>query len=70
MVFTTDRNWIREIPKIKQLGSEGYTISKVAKEYNVTRQRMQQLVAQYIPEWNYTYGRVVLRRKKAEEWYG
>lgn len=68
MVYTTRINWEQEIPKIKQQGSTGTTMSELAREYGVSRQRMKQVLDKYIPEWIDSYGWAVKRSDKAQLW--
>jgi len=62
-------NWESEIPNIKQKGSTGMTMAKIARSYGVSRQRMKQVVDRFIPEWSTTFGHVVNRQVAAEGYY-
>ena len=67
MPFETTVNWKQELPKIKELGNMGQNMAQIARKYGVSRQRMKQVVQKLIPDWGETYGHVVNRRVKAEE---
>lgn len=43
-------------------------MAEIATNYGVTRQRMMQVIKRTIPDWKFTYGRVVKRREAAEQW--
>lgn len=54
---------------LKKYGEEGLTLKEIADKYGVTKQRIQQLLKMYLPEWKELYGGVVRRRVKADEYY-
>lgn len=43
-------------------------MTDIAKKYNVSRQRIKQVVAKYIPDWGTNYGRVVRTQLKLKQW--
>lgn len=66
-MFVNTIDWKKELPVIKELGSVGWTQSKLAAKYGVSRQRMKQVVDRYIPEWKDHYGHAVNRSILSEE---
>lgn len=64
--------WEKELPFIKERGLEGWNRSTLAKHYNLTKQRMHQIISRYIPDWDDHYGFAVGRkeseRKYLEKW--
>lgn len=69
MPFSTHINWKKEIPAIRLMGAQGSTIVEIAKHYGVSRQRANQIVKKYIPEWKQEYGWVVRRQDKQQEYF-
>lgn len=67
-MFTTKINWKSEIPVLQELGKMGYTQTALAKKYNVSRQRIKQVVDKYIPDWNTNYGHAINRRIEAAQY--
>lgn len=67
MPFVTTIKWKEELPVIKALGSEGWNQTDLAKKYNVTRQRMKQVIDRYIPDWHDNYGHAVNRKAREEK---
>ncbi len=59
MTFKERVNWKQELALIRSLGSIGWSMAKLARKYNVSRQRMKQVVQKHIPEWQTTYGAIV-----------
>lgn len=68
MPYTSSINWKEEIPKIREQGSKGTTMSQLAEEYKVSRQRMKQVIDKYIPSWKDEYGWAVRRSETAQKW--
>lgn len=69
MVFKTKIDWKKEAPYIKEQGLLGKTMAELAREYGVSRQRLDQICQKFIPDWNSNCGLVVKRRLKAEDYY-
>lgn len=69
MVFTTRIKWAEEIPKIRELGMKGSTMSDIAELYGVSRQRVKQIIDKFLPNWHDNCGQVVKRREKADSFY-
>lgn len=65
MAFERKVVWEEEVPKMRQLGEQGYSMVDLSKEYGVTRQRVKQIVDRYIPNWGQDYG-FAKRRKDRE----
>lgn len=65
-MFKARINWKEEIPKLKELGSMGIGMAGLARRYDVSRQRMKQIVDKFIPDWGYTYGQTVQRNQVEE----
>jgi hypothetical protein len=62
-------HWIDEIAELKRLGSMGTKMPVLAKKYGVSKQRIKQVLDQYIPEWYDTYGAAVDRKLKTDARY-
>ena len=60
--------WVGEIPTIILLGEEGYRMAELARKYNVSRERMRQVIKKYIPDWKARYGRRKLSAPPTQEW--
>lgn len=67
-MFTSTVNWQEELLNIKEQGANGVTMSELAQQYQVSRQRMKQVIDRYIPEWKDSYGWAVRRSEKAQRW--
>ena len=50
-MFASTVNWQEELLNIKEQGANGVTMSELAQQYQVSRQRMKQVIDRYIPEW-------------------
>jgi hypothetical protein len=68
MGFTSRYNWKNEIDTLKYLGSLGMSMAEIARKYEVSKQRLEQVVKRYIPEWKENYGHAVVRKVKAEQY--
>jgi hypothetical protein len=69
MTFESKVVWEDELDNIKEKGAVGTTMSELARHYNVSRQRMKQVVDRYIPNWGDSYGQAVKRSEKAQKWH-
>lgn len=67
-MFTTRIHWQNEIPYIKEQGLNGVTMTMLADHYQVSRQRMKQVIDKYIPDWQDNYGWAVRRSEKSQRW--
>lgn len=67
-MFASTVNWQEELLNIKEQGANGVTMSELAQQYQVSRQRMKQVIDRYIPEWKDSYGWAVRRSEKAQRW--
>ena len=56
--------WTTQIDTIQAMGEQGMSIASIALIYGVTRQRMKQVVDQYIPNWKDSYGPQLKHRKE------
>jgi hypothetical protein len=61
-------NWKAEIDTLKELGLLGMRMPEIASKYGVSRQRIKQILSQYIPEWKDNYGAKIVRDNK-RVWY-
>lgn len=68
-MYNTKVVWEDALPILKGMGLEGYSMSHIAREFGVSRQRIKQVVKKYIPDWNIYYGRVAKRKKKQEAYF-
>lgn len=69
MTFKAAIDWKKELPLIQSLGSIGWSMAKLARKYNVSRQRMKQVIQQHLPEWQNTYGAIVNQQVKADVFF-
>lgn len=69
MPFSNRINWLKEIDNIKELGLAGASVADVANHYGVSRQRIHQITAKFIPDWKEKYGWVVRRQEKQETYF-
>lgn len=69
MVFKTKIDWKNEVSYLKEQGMLGRTMAELAREYGVSRQRLDQVCQKFIPDWNDHCGFVVKRRLTAEAHY-
>ena len=69
MTFKAAIDWEKELPLIQSLGSIGWSMAKLARKYNVSRQRMKQVIQQHLPEWQNTYGAIVNQQVKADVFF-
>lgn len=67
-MFKTTIKWADEIENLKNMGKQGLTMADVAKQYGVSRQRIKQVTAKFLPEWKETYGHAVRNEQKEERW--
>jgi hypothetical protein len=68
-IYISKVDWKHELETIRQMGENGATYVDIGKKYGVSRQRVKQVLARLIPEWNDIYGGVVRRRATADKWY-
>lgn len=66
MPFYSIVDWEKEVTTIRRMGEEGKRMPEIANHYGVTRQRIEQVLKKYFPEWKTTYGAVIHRNKAAE----
>ena len=69
MTFKAKYDWSVEAPKIRKRGSDGHTLQAIADSYGVSRQRMQQVVSKYIPDWSGQYGKATKRLADARNYF-
>lgn len=69
MTFKTAIDWKKELPVIQSLGSIGWSMAKLARKYDVSRQRMKQVLQQYLPDWQNTCGAIVNQNMKADVFF-
>lgn len=65
-MFVTRINWQEQLPVLKELGLSGKSMVAIAEHYQVSKQRIKQVLDRFIPEWSLEYG-IEHRRKKAAE---
>ena len=66
MPYIAKYSWKHELPKIKAMGLDGKTMSYIAAQYGVSRQRIKQVIDRYIPDWHEKHGKVVVRQRRAQ----
>mgnify|MGYP003425311234 FL=1 len=66
MVYTTQINWQKEVPSIRERGQQGQNMVQIAKSFGITRQRMKQIIDKYIPEWHMECGYAARRKLEAQ----
>lgn len=69
MPFKSNINWKNELDTIKELGRLGTNMTDLAKKYGVSKQRIQQVVYRYIPDWNTSYGVAAVRKQREQLYY-
>lgn len=69
MVFITKIKWENELENLISLGKEGKNMVDIGRIYGVSRQRIKQIIDQYIPEWLDQYGMVVRKKEKQSSYY-
>ena len=62
-------NWKEQLPKIKELGLQGWRMPQIAEYYGVSRQRIKQVLSSYIPEWHSHYGGHVTKEKTKKAYF-
>ena len=68
-MFNSRINWKNELPKLKELGQQGNSMADIARLYGVSRQRVKQVISQFLPEWKDTYGYAVKSHEKETQWF-
>ena len=68
MPFKHKVKWEEEISNVIEMGKAGATYQEVADKYGVSRERVRQILRQYIPDWQEIYGRGLIRSKKLEKY--
>jgi hypothetical protein len=56
-MFKSKVYWEDEIETIKQMGMSGYKMPAIADKYEVSRQRIKQIIDKYIPTWKDEFSR-------------
>jgi hypothetical protein len=67
-LFKTEIKWEKEIERIKELGLQGWGLTKIANDYGVSKQRISQITKKYIPSWQKEYGQAAVRKLKEKQW--
>lgn len=56
MPFKSKVDWKEEISNVIEMGKEGATYQEIGDKYGVTRERIRQVIRQYVPNWQEIYG--------------
>lgn len=67
-MFKHKVDWSKELPNLIAMGKSGKTMADTARHYGVSRQRIKQVVQQFVPDWKNTCGYFVRNQEKERKY--